>query len=183
VHVHVHVHVHERGLGLRLGLAGEWTRARALCSGAIVSPAPSVPPLHPVLDRIIALVVCAAGIAAVVVLARVVPDPRGYGTHEQLGMAKCSWPIHWGVPCPTCGATTAACLVVHLSPLRALAVHPFGAVVAASGIALAAVAGWCLLTRRSLALLLSRLPYGTIMICAVVLFFLSWGYKYLTFTP
>lgn len=127
--------------------------------------------------------VCAAGIAAVVVLSRVVPDPRGYGTHERLGMTECSWPATVGMPCPTCGATTAACLVVHLAPLRALAVHPFGAVLAASGIVLAAVAGWCVLARRSLALLLSRLPYGTIMICAVVLFFASWGYKYLTFTP
>ena len=36
------------------------------------------------------------------------PDARGHGTHERLGMLPCSWPQSLGLPCPTCGVTTAA---------------------------------------------------------------------------
>jgi hypothetical protein len=34
------------------------------------------------------------------------PDPRGFGTHTQLGLPACLF-RHWtGVPCPACGLTT-----------------------------------------------------------------------------
>lgn len=35
------------------------------------------------------------------------PDPRGFGTHEQLGLTPCSFYRWTGRECPTCGATTA----------------------------------------------------------------------------
>jgi hypothetical protein len=35
------------------------------------------------------------------------PDPRGFGTHEQLGLTPCSFYRWTGRVCPTCGATTA----------------------------------------------------------------------------
>ncbi|NOY29603.1 MAG: DUF2752 domain-containing protein [Planctomycetes bacterium] len=35
------------------------------------------------------------------------PDPRGYGTHEQLGLSPCYFQMTTGHLCPTCGATTA----------------------------------------------------------------------------
>ena len=35
------------------------------------------------------------------------PDPRGYGTHEQLGIAPCTFQKSTGLACPMCGATTA----------------------------------------------------------------------------
>lgn len=35
------------------------------------------------------------------------PDPRGFGTHEQLGLTPCSFHRWTGKVCPTCGATTA----------------------------------------------------------------------------
>lgn len=34
------------------------------------------------------------------------PDPRGYGTHEQLGMKPCAFRAILNIPCPTCGGTT-----------------------------------------------------------------------------
>jgi hypothetical protein len=38
---------------------------------------------------------------------RLTPDPRGFGTHEQLGLTPCSFYRWTGRMCPTCGATTA----------------------------------------------------------------------------
>lgn len=56
----------------------------------------------------LALVGLAAGLAAGFALAASLdPDPRGYGTHQQLGLPPCSLQLFWGVPCPSCGATTA----------------------------------------------------------------------------
>lgn len=58
------------------------------------------------------------------------PDPRGYGTHEQLGFETCWMVTHTGLPCPGCGVTTALALAAHGRPLAALATQPFGALLA-----------------------------------------------------
>lgn len=34
------------------------------------------------------------------------PDPRGYGTHQGLGLPPCSFQILFGINCPSCGGTT-----------------------------------------------------------------------------
>jgi hypothetical protein len=41
------------------------------------------------------------------------PDSRHYGTHEQLGLPPCTFFILFGVPCPTCGMTTAWSHLMH----------------------------------------------------------------------
>ena len=39
--------------------------------------------------------------------AMVDPDPRGFGTHQQFGFPPCSFVLLFGIPCPSCGSTTA----------------------------------------------------------------------------
>lgn len=34
------------------------------------------------------------------------PDPRGFGTHQRLGLPPCTTRALFGVPCPSCGMTT-----------------------------------------------------------------------------
>lgn len=34
------------------------------------------------------------------------PDPRGYGTHQRLGLPPCSFQTLFGLKCPSCGSTT-----------------------------------------------------------------------------
>ncbi|MCH7688595.1 MAG: DUF2752 domain-containing protein [Planctomycetes bacterium] len=34
------------------------------------------------------------------------PDPRGYGTHQSLGLPPCTIRVMFGLPCPSCGMTT-----------------------------------------------------------------------------
>ena len=130
-----------------------------------------------------ALVVLSAGLFFAIVLGLVSPDPRGYGTHVRLGMEPCSWPASGGLPCPTCGVTTAACHLVHLSPFKAVMTHPFGAALAATGIWLAVLAGISLVLRSSFVDKVARLPYGTLSFWALGLFLGSWLYKYLIFSP
>lgn len=42
-----------------------------------------------------------------VIVARfLTPDPRGLGTHQQLGLPPCSMRVLFDLPCPSCGMTT-----------------------------------------------------------------------------
>lgn len=42
-----------------------------------------------------------------IVASQLTPDPRGYGTHQQLGLGECSFFRAWQIGCPSCGMTTA----------------------------------------------------------------------------
>ncbi|MDZ4658507.1 MAG: DUF2752 domain-containing protein [Bythopirellula sp.] len=66
--------------------------------------------VHVRLSPVGRLVVAGAGLSVLALLltaSRLVPDPRGFGTHEQLGLTPCSFCRWTGRECPTCGATTA----------------------------------------------------------------------------
>lgn len=131
-------------------------------------------------DRLSAALLVALAIVFVALLASVDPDPRGHGTHEQLGMQPCSWPEVYGKPCPTCGVTTAATLLVHLRPIDAVATQPFGAFLAAIGLIVAGIAAWSLVRGESFVARIALLPYGTVLAVALGLLLASWGYVWLT---
>jgi hypothetical protein len=141
-------------------------------------------PVHPAIDRGIAVAIILIAAAMVVLLLMLQPDPRGVGTHEQLGMAPCGWAQGpEGIPCPTCGVTTAACQLVHLHPIEAVITQPFGAALALAGLLLAGAAVFCLARQKSFLDLITWLPYGTIVVGFTVLLLASWLYKYWTFEP
>jgi hypothetical protein len=80
--------------------------------------------------------VCGFGAAA-----RLRPDARGYGTHQQLGLPECSLRTWLGIPCPSCGGTTAFSLFVRGRWMAAVQANA-----AAFGLALVSVVmiPWCL---------------------------------------
>ncbi len=39
--------------------------------------------------------------------ATLTPEKRGFGTHRQLGLPSCTFEATFGLPCPSCGMTTA----------------------------------------------------------------------------
>ena len=47
------------------------------------------------------------GLAGFGLAGRLSPDPRGYGTHQQLGLPGCTFQMLTQWPCPSCGGTTA----------------------------------------------------------------------------
>src|SRR4051794_7336480 len=54
------------------------------------------------------LLAAALGVLAVLGVARCLrPDPKGYGTHQQLGLLPCGFRAITGLGCPSCGMTTA----------------------------------------------------------------------------
>jgi hypothetical protein len=54
------------------------------------------------------------------------PAEAGHGTHEQVGLPACVWPVVFGVPCPTCGMTTAFARAADGDLLGSLRAQPFG---------------------------------------------------------
>jgi len=104
------------------------------------------------------------------------PDPRGYGTHEQLGLPPCPLPKLVGYPCPACGVTTALARMARFQAVASVLASPFGAVifVAACGILCyatieAAIGQWW----RPARILLSRYWWGA----SLLVYFLSWIFK------
>ncbi|NOT30468.1 MAG: DUF2752 domain-containing protein [Planctomycetes bacterium] len=105
------------------------------------------------------------------------PDPRGWGTHEQLGFRPC-WPMtHWNVPCPGCGVTTAVALAAHGSPLESLRAQPFGLALLLTSLTGAGWAAFLHLRRQDLYVELHVLPWRRLATMLGTLLLLTWIYK------
>ncbi len=58
------------------------------------------------------------------------PDPKGYGTHTQLGLRPCALASATGRRCPTCGMTTAFAWLVRGRIDRSWQANPAGCLIA-----------------------------------------------------
>jgi hypothetical protein len=117
---------------------------------------------------------CCAALALAVYLK---PDPRGFGTHAQLGFGPCGVLIMTGYPCPTCGMTTAFAHAVRGQLGRAFLAQPAGLVLALGVMGGALVSAWTLATGRWPR---ARLPFVTsyrVFFALLVLLLASWGFK------
>ena len=56
--------------------------------------------------RVLLVLWCLFLLCGFAVAASLIPDPRGFGTHQQLGFSPCSFEPVFGLPCPSCGMTT-----------------------------------------------------------------------------
>ena len=95
---------------------------------------------------------------------RLEPDPRGFGTHEQLGLAPCAFAGWTGVSCPSCGMTTAFAWSVRGRPGLAWRANPTGSLLAPT---CAALVPW-LLAQAMLGRPLSRRSPGRTLTLIVV---------------
>jgi hypothetical protein len=83
------------------------------------------------------LVIAAILLAGALGLSRALePDPRGYGTHTQLGLRPCAFATLTGRLCPTCGMTTACAWFVRGRIDRSWRANPAGCLLAALSIPL-----------------------------------------------
>jgi len=149
--------------------------------------AESVPAAYPPVDppastvrlgrRAAALVVLLACLAVLVVADRLAPDPSGLGTHRQLGLPACGWIAGFGLPCATCGMTTAFAAAADGDLRAAFAAQPFGALLALAVGMSAAVAGFVFLTGSAVGGFALRLLGPRTALVLGGLAVVAWGYK------
>jgi hypothetical protein len=58
------------------------------------------------------------------------PDPRGFGTHQRLGLPPCTFRVLCGFPCPSCGMTTSFAHFIRGNFAAACAANPAGLILA-----------------------------------------------------
>ena len=122
------------------------------------------------------VVLCAGALTAAAMFR---PDPRGLGTHEQLGFPPCSFHRLTGVPCPGCGMTTAFAHTVRLQFAQALRANLFGTLLCVSASAFGVFSLVCLLTDWRAWFALNRLLSPVVLWSAFGLLLASWGIKIL----
>lgn len=132
------------------------------------------PPGH---VRLIAAIVFAACAGILGLAVKLRPDPRGYGTHQQLRMAPCGMLIAFGIPCPTCGMTTAYAHTVRGNWLRALYAQPAGFVFALATIVCGTGSLWSLVTGRPPRVPGQAITPYRIFLAILILLVGGWGAK------
>ncbi len=64
------------------------------------------------------------------------PDPRGFGTHEQLFLPPCFFKLFTHIPCPACGLTTSFAYLMKGNLTQSFKVNAVGPLIFLSMIAL-----------------------------------------------
>ena len=107
------------------------------------------------------------------------PDPRGFGTHEQLGLAPCRTMEWIGIPCPGCGVTTSVSLFWHGELWASFVNQPFGWLLAALVPLLAVGAIIAHIQGRDLYASALSVPIGRVLLSLTGLMLAAWIYKIL----
>ncbi len=110
------------------------------------------------------------------------PNAAGLGTHTQLGFGPCPFYMRYGIPCPTCGYTTAVSHVAHGQWISAILTQPAGAAVGFVLVGALLLGLAALVTGRwyGPGLLWLGWRLERIIVLVTVLFLGSWLYKVLT---
>ncbi|MSR34416.1 MAG: DUF2752 domain-containing protein [Phycisphaerales bacterium] len=128
--------------------------------------------------RGLVLLLAAALLTPLIVAATLTPDPRGLGTHQQLGLPVCTWPAALGIPCPSCGMTTAFAYAARADLSRAFVTQPMGALLAIAAAIGCVVSLGVSLTGYQFQRLFDPILNKWCLSAAVLLFFVAWFWKF-----
>ena len=130
-------------------------------------------------SRVIAGIVAASCLTVLVIAVRLRPDARGMGTHRQLGFAACEFKARTGLPCPSCGFTTAFSYFAHGKFVASFYTQPMGALLAWATAITVWVGFYIAVTGRPVHRLLTLVPGRYYLMPLLLSGLLAWGYKIL----
>ena len=130
-----------------------------------------------VISRLVSATIALGCLGVMLIAAWLRPDPHGFGTHRQLGLAACAFKDRTGLPCPSCGFTTAFTYFAHGHPLASLYTQPFGAALAFTTAAAVWVGLYIALTGRPVHRLLRLVPSRYYVVPLLSFALLAWGWK------
>ena len=124
------------------------------------------------------LVACGC-LAVLLIAAWLRPDKNGFGTHAQLGFQACQFKARTGLPCPSCGFTTAFTCFAHGKFLSSFYVQPMGALLALATAAAIWGGAYVAITGRPVYRLLRLFPSRYYLMPLLIFALLAWGWKVL----
>ena len=139
--------------------------------------APSRASRLPCRNRWLAALVLAAAVAPLAVARGVSPDPAGLGTHTSLGMPPCGFHVSTGLPCATCGMTTAFAHAVRGEMAAALSVQPAAAALALVAGVLALLSATALVGGADLRPVFAATVRPRLLVPGLLFVGVAWGYK------
>ncbi|MCH7592556.1 MAG: DUF2752 domain-containing protein [Planctomycetes bacterium] len=167
--------------------AGETIRrAKRIKPGAVQHPLGRliyrVRSRKPAVARSIAALLLAACVALLAAAVWILPDARGVGSHEQFGMPPCVSIVLFGVPCPTCGMTTAFAHAVRGELWSAFNAQPAGFLLALATVAAVGLSLGTLLTGKVWHVNWYRVPPTRVTIAVMLIVLGGWIFKIATGT-
>jgi len=132
---------------------------------------------RPMVARMVGAVVIAGCVFLFTVASRLEPAPGGIGTHEQLGLPPCGMAMLWGLPCPTCGMTTAFAHAARGRLASAFQAQPAGLALAIAVAVAAIAAGGTLVTGRTYRVNWYRLSPTGVGFGVFGILLAGWAYK------
>ncbi|HOW69887.1 MAG TPA: DUF2752 domain-containing protein [Phycisphaerae bacterium] len=129
----------------------------------------------PVWGRVYAAGITAVAVAVLVVAARLTPDDSHMGTHRQMGLPPCGFVAITGLPCPTCGMTTAFVCVTHGQLRAALRAQVAGALLAIATAVVGVAAAFCMMTGRYPTLNWYRVDAARLVYWVALMLVAAWG--------
>lgn len=127
--------------------------------------------------RIGAMAIALGCLTPLVIAASLRPSPDGYGSHTELGLARCQFLDRTGLPCPSCGMTTSWAWFARGNVEASLYVQPMGTVLAILTACCFWVALYCAATGRPIYHLLGVVPGRYYFVPLLTLAILAWGWK------
>jgi hypothetical protein len=131
----------------------------------------------PTTGRLYAACVLAGAVAVFTVSASLTPDRHHLGTHQQLGLPPCSFVFVTGLPCPTCGMTTAFAHTVRGQFLAAIRVQAAGFLLAIATAGAGLLAGLAVITGKRPSLNWYRISPTALVWGAAGFLVIAWGVK------
>ncbi|MBX2851468.1 MAG: DUF2752 domain-containing protein [Phycisphaeraceae bacterium] len=128
-------------------------------------------------SRLLALVLALVCASPLVFAATLTPSAAGMGTHTQMGLSECGFVLATGLPCATCGCTTAFAHAADGSLLTSLITQPFGAALALALAMMALIAGWSAVSGMRLEPVGRLMATKAFVLPWLVLLLAAWGYK------
>lgn len=132
--------------------------------------------------RLLAFTLALLCAGPLVFAATLTPSDAGIGTHTQMGLPECGFVTATGLPCATCGCTTAFAHAADGSLLRSLVTQPFGALLALALAVFALIAAWSAISGMDLAPLGRIIATKGFVLSWLVILFAAWGYKAVLFS-
>lgn len=142
------------------------------------SAAPANPRRLPV--RLVAAVVFFGSLGLLVTSALLSPSSAGTGTHQQLGLPSCGLLESTGIPCATCGMTTAFAYAADGRLIQSFITQPAGALLAIIVATMVIGSGFTLVTGAGMSQMFLPFLRPKPLIVFGIFFAMSWMYKVAT---